>query len=168
MIIQCAALINGLFHIPEVPATYLLSVSGRLQRISTANNLREEVSRDRSDHCLLHWLYFADPKLAQYLRGNYRPNRKIFDVVEALPETVTRYYNLRIKIEQRDLTEVTGNELLQKCDRILQYRAIICSVSPTEKNRTIFYSERSKFGNTMKLIEKNRNQKISTKTRYKF
>lgn len=166
--IQCAALINGLFHVPDSPATYLLSSGGKLQRISTASNLREEISRDRSDHCLLHWLHFSDPKLARYLSGNFRPNRKIFDVVDSLPEIITRYYNIRIKIEQRDLVETTGNELLQKCDRILRYRAIICSVSPSEQNRTIFYSERSKFGNTMKLIEKSRSQKISTKINYKF
>lgn len=163
MIIRCAALINGCLHIPTIPATYLLSSGGKLQRISTANNLREEVSREHPDQSLLHWLNFADPKLAQYLRGNYRLNRRIFDVMDSLPATITHYYGLRIKIEQRDLAETTGNELLQKCDRILRYRAIIYSVCPSEQNKAQFNQERSNLSKLINQLHNKRTQKVSTR-----
>lgn len=165
MIIRCAALLNGCLHIPNAPATYLLSHAGRLQRIATASNLRQEVSSEQSGHCLLHWLHFADPKLAQYLRGNYRlnRNRKTFDVMDSLPATITHYYGLRIKIEQRDLAEATGNDLLQKCDRILRYRAIIYSVCPSEQNKAQFNQERSNLSKLINQLHNKRTQKVSTR-----
>lgn len=150
MTLQCSSLFPSIDHLPDSPATYVISQRGKVQCVGSSNSLwyamhqHTHTGRKRfhfDNLSLCHFFNHADKYLANSIRErikNYEPTTISYHVNQ-FPYWLTEYYLSRIDRTIRAMPDDCAAVTMKYTDEIARYYRIIA-----DNNRLEEYIELSK------------------------
>lgn len=137
MTLQCSSLCPYIEHLPEKPATYIVSQTGLIHIFGSTENLQEAILklRDRElkggkpkilfdNLSIVHYFDHSDLSFAKYLQSRCSKNyiKRIETLIDCLPSWLKTYYKARIKELIKAIPDdAPASQTLPYIERVVAY-----------------------------------------------